>query len=398
MMGWSPDGKRLLFASNRTGPTSLWSVPFADGKVEGQAEIIRANVGQGESMGVTRSGDFYYGVWSAPSTSSLEVASVDPRTGRILSTTHIPKEHSASDTQSLWSPDGNLLAYISDRGVSGSTVEQGGQRSLVLVIRSSDSNQIVREFDLNLSAGNGLLKGWTSDADALLVSGVDSKGRPGLFRVDAHTGVMSVVGFVSVKPPQEWSDGNWKVSADAANLYVRRQEPGCSANCTTQLYRRNVASGVEAELARGHRLGFVNLSPNDEYVAMPLTDPSTNSRTFAVIPTAGGPRRDLMRVSAGEIGSTGQGRNLSFAAWSPDSRYVLIREVVDDKPVAVWRASLDGAPPQKLDWAADQIAGRAVSISPNGTRIAYIPSSAQSTRSLSEIWVLEGLLSSSKAK
>src|SRR6185437_5386638 len=30
MMGWSPDGKRLLFASDRTGSMDLWSLPFAE--------------------------------------------------------------------------------------------------------------------------------------------------------------------------------------------------------------------------------------------------------------------------------------------------------------------------------------------------------------------------------
>jgi len=31
MMGWSPDGARLLFASDRSGSMDLWSLPFADG-------------------------------------------------------------------------------------------------------------------------------------------------------------------------------------------------------------------------------------------------------------------------------------------------------------------------------------------------------------------------------
>ena len=399
MMGWSPDGKRLLFASNRTGATSLWSVPFADGKTQGPPELIRADIGQGESMGMTRSGDFFYGVWSAPSTSGIGVASIDPGPGRVLSTARVPKEHSASDTQPRWSPDGNFLAYLSDRGVSGSTVEQIGQRSRVLVIRSSDTNQIVGEFDLNLSEGNGFLKGWTPDGRALLISGVDGKGRPGLFRVDARTGATSVVGFVELKPAQEWSDGVWRVSADAANLYVRRQEPGCREKCTTQLYRRNVRSGVETELVRGYQLGLVNLSPDDEYIAMPLTDPVTNSRTFAVIPTAGGPRRDLMSVPAGnrDIGSNTQARNFSFLAWSPDSRYVLIRQLLEGKPIAVWRAALDGAPPEKLDWAGDQFTGREVSISPDGGRIAYVAPSPQNRQPPSEIWMLENVLRSSKA-
>jgi Tol biopolymer transport system component len=32
MMGWSPDGKHLLFASDRTGSMGIWALSFAEGK------------------------------------------------------------------------------------------------------------------------------------------------------------------------------------------------------------------------------------------------------------------------------------------------------------------------------------------------------------------------------
>src|SRR5205823_4089938 len=35
MMGWSADGRWLLFGSDMTGSNSLWGVAFAGGKVEG---------------------------------------------------------------------------------------------------------------------------------------------------------------------------------------------------------------------------------------------------------------------------------------------------------------------------------------------------------------------------
>src|SRR5258707_1757255 len=60
MMGWSPDGNRLLFASDRTGSMDLWALPIANGKPLGAPELIKADIGRAESMGLTRSGALYY--------------------------------------------------------------------------------------------------------------------------------------------------------------------------------------------------------------------------------------------------------------------------------------------------------------------------------------------------
>ena len=388
MMGWSADGKWLLFSSNRTGARSLWAVPFEEGKVQGSPELVRADIGQVESMGVTRSGSFYFGVKSGNrSTTTINIAHIEPGTSRVQSTTSIPKEPIASDSQPMWSPDGKFLAYLSDRGISGSTVEQNGLRNLVLVIRSTETNQGVRDFDLNLSRGNALIKSWTSDGSAVLVSGVDSKWRPGLFHVDARSGEMSTVGFVELKG--EWADGNWKVSSDAKTIFSIT--PDCDANCkSVAIYRRDLTTAVQTELVRASRLGAVNLSPNDEYIATNIQDTKTNSPIFSVIPTKSGHPQELMRVAAGNLDG-----GFNFMAWAPDSRSVYLREMANGKPVAVWRAALDGTAPEKLNWDVNQMATGHIAIHPNGTSVAYAPA-PQRDQSVSEIWVLENFLPSAK--
>ena len=44
LVGWSPDGTRLLFGSDRNGTTSLWALPFADGKVQGSPALIKRDI------------------------------------------------------------------------------------------------------------------------------------------------------------------------------------------------------------------------------------------------------------------------------------------------------------------------------------------------------------------
>jgi dipeptidyl aminopeptidase/acylaminoacyl peptidase len=43
-MGWSPDGKWLVFATDRGGSTDIWGLPIVNGKPSGRAELLRSNI------------------------------------------------------------------------------------------------------------------------------------------------------------------------------------------------------------------------------------------------------------------------------------------------------------------------------------------------------------------
>ena len=51
VMGWSPDGSRLLFSSDRTGSIGLWAQPFSDGKPQGSPELLKSDIGPTYSLG-----------------------------------------------------------------------------------------------------------------------------------------------------------------------------------------------------------------------------------------------------------------------------------------------------------------------------------------------------------
>jgi Tol biopolymer transport system component len=271
------------------------------------------------------------------------------------------------------------------------------------VIRSSETARLVQQFGLNLN-GNVRLIRWTTDGRSLLLTGQDNKGRPGLFRVNAQSGEIFAVGFVDPLKPGEWPDGNWKVSSDGSTFY-HRTEQDCDVKCTAAFFRRDLSSGTETELIRGYQLGLINLSPNDEFIASAVRHGATHSTVFAIIPTKGGKLREIKLAAAGskagETGSNNKGSELSFLGWAPDSRSVYIRELLGSKPIAAWRAPVDGTTPQKLDWTIDQFGpGIVVAMQPNGGRMAYTtPVSSQAdTPSANQVWVLENFLPARSAK
>ena len=57
---WSADGSHLLFLSDRTGSSGLWTVPIENGRSYGPALMVKTDVGSISLMGMTKSGTLYY--------------------------------------------------------------------------------------------------------------------------------------------------------------------------------------------------------------------------------------------------------------------------------------------------------------------------------------------------
>src|SRR5690242_5953647 len=136
MMGRSPDGKRLRFASDRSGTMDLWTVPFADGKVQGEPDVLKADIGTARYAGVSRTGGMYLWVQSgAGQRSRIQVAAFDAGTGKLLSApVDVTQENGEHNVNPEWSPDGKLLAYLSSPRISNT----------VIVIRLAETGQVVR--------------------------------------------------------------------------------------------------------------------------------------------------------------------------------------------------------------------------------------------------------------
>jgi RNA polymerase sigma factor (sigma-70 family) len=59
---WAPDGKSIVFGSDRSGNPDAWLLRMADGKPVGDPILVKRNIGWMRPMGFTRSGSLYYGL------------------------------------------------------------------------------------------------------------------------------------------------------------------------------------------------------------------------------------------------------------------------------------------------------------------------------------------------
>ena len=150
------------------------------------------------------------------------------------------------------------------------------------------------------------------------------------------------------------------LSPDGKTLYYRQtiNLPGATEFA---FVKRDLASGTETELVRRQPLGQVNLSPDGRYIATASGDPSTKSRTFLIIPTAGGEPKEVVRRA--------QPQRPGMFVWGADSRSLLIRIGSGGDKFELWRAFVDGTPAVKLDTVVDGNVG-SVRLHPDGRQIA----------------------------
>jgi WD40 repeat protein len=383
MMGWSPDGKRLLFASDRTGSMGLWSVAFAVGKPQGQPEALKGDLGEVQPLGITRSGTLYYGLRTAAVRSRVQVGSLDFTTGNLISPPHdVATNSQESNEQPVWSPDGKSFAYLSRRGWLND--------NNYVVIRSSENLRELRELQPKLLFSQ--LTGWAPDGRSVVAYGVDKWGGPrGFFRIDANTGdVALLLGDGSDQYGMLQSVSSW----DGKVVYVSRR---VSDGKETAFFRRDLSSGGETEVIRRRTLGALNLSPDGRYLATWSSDASSNSRLMLLIPTDGGKPHVGLSFPSGvepaQLDSPATGTTLGGVTWASDSRSFLTIKwfPAAKEPGEMWRVFVDGSEPQKLDVAVGPNTPRSAKPQPGGQQIAWAVNAARSRPAI-EVWVLENFL------
>ncbi|MCH7823316.1 MAG: PD40 domain-containing protein [Acidobacteria bacterium] len=370
VLGWTPDGQHVLFASDRRGSRDAWLIRIADGKVPHAPELIKSGVGNIQPLGLTRNGSFYYGI--SASRDDVYLAALDPATGEVREPAKkISRRFEGNNTWPDWSPDGRYLAYASRRDGNSSGAPAS---SWSLLIHALETGQD-RELPLSLTNLYLLQPRWSPDGRSLLTPGVDRKGRKGVYRIDAQSGDITRM-FLADTNVTAWS-GDGK-----AVFYQDMDEE----RATWRIMKRELETGRDTELL-----------PLDGFLRDMATSPDGRLLAFCftggrlkVMPTSGGNARTLY--------FTERRSGACSIAWMPDGSQLLlshgIRRRTDDTSTTphsvMWLISLEGGEPQKVGLEMNRLGQRGVSIHPDGRRLAFHALLPQGPRF--EVWVMENFL------
>jgi Tol biopolymer transport system component len=366
VLGWAPDGGRVLFASDRGGTTGIWSIPVRNGRAAGEPTLVQPDVWRILPVGFADDGRYFYGV----NTGNREVYSVslDLRTGQPLSPPAPLRGDAVPGPAAAWSPEGRYLA--STERVAGAGT------ALVLRIHDTGGHR-VRDLPTEFSRIVDVV--WSADAGSLFVYAHDARRRRGIFRVDLASGAVSPV----VSPTEARIFRALAQSPDGSALFYVRNTPEEGQGFA--IFRHELASGRETLLhapGAGRIASLMRLSPDGHWIAFG-EHPSLHDRTAAlrVMPAAGGPPREIHRTLE---------PILTELAWSPDGRFLVFGkrtgEAADDG-IELWRIPAAGGQPVPLGISAPALRG--LHFHPDGRRLLFTAG-----QNAWELWVLEGLAAS----
>lgn len=373
---WSRDGRSILFCSDRSISPGLWLLRVANGRGEGNPELIKANIGNIFPLGFTEKGSFVYGIMGGGN--DIYAVDFDPTKGELISQPkHLSEMHVGFSSAPDWSPDGNSLAYVVD---SKSGFGFAGRAIVVKSLKTEKMHELPHEgFDVV-----GFALKWWPNGNSLLVSGrLDSAGKPprfGLFQVDAHTGSGK---FLDVRTSQSSEGhGGFGWHSDGKSIFYSRDT---SDTGRAKIVRRDLSTGKEQDIFNyriGDDLRFMSLSPDGKEIA--CWNIIKGTKSLLLIPTDGGAPREILK------GTTDALREVAGTPaaidWTPDGKYIVFGKRVSRDQTEFWRIALEGGEPQKIGIVNQRV--HDVVVHPGGKRIAF------STRDYKpEVWAMENFLS-----
>ncbi len=370
VLGWSPDGKWILFGSDRTGTLDAWAIPVAAGAALGGPQLVKKDIGQVIPLGFSAKGSYYYGVHTGMK--DVYVAAFDPAAGKILETPkRAPQHFIGSNGSAEWSPNGRYLAYLSQRGP-----RVAGKWSDTIVIRDLQTGE-ERQLLPKLTSLRGL--SWSPDSRYLATYGMSLKTRRGFYRIDAETG--EVRPMLQEAPGFDIRFPVW--SADGKSIIYRETEQSTGVS---RIVRRSLEGGPVKEIHQGD--GTFVASPDGRQIGFVSWDPDQKTTALInVVSITGGEPRELARVSW-----------CRAIDWTPDGRHLIYgqdpnfgQEPIEEEHHEFWRVAVEGGEPQKLGPAVKGRLSR-VRLHPDGKRLALVVNDFSA-----EVWVMENFLPESQS-
>ena len=365
LLGWTPDGKNILFTSDRKGTWGIWMVSVKDGQPQGTPQLVKADIGRISPLGFTRSGSFYFqrGGWEfdvhEANIDLIENTPLSPQKPAVY-------EHIGQNMSPAWSEDGTYLAYVAR------PADIREKRALFIRDEISGST---RSLVPNLLGFANLF--WSPDGSRIAVYGGDQDHGRGYYSIDAQSGaVMPIVIYDKAEGFQEfiqWGSG----SKTAFGVYnnpdgmfeIREREVDTGKeNVIYQAAQKDVRGDLFALSSDRMRIAYKKWQAGDKVERLTIIT--------------------LNGKNTKELWTTQPPYSIRHIVWTPDNRSLLFSQRKGEghqSESELWIVRVDDGEAKRI--GALMNLAMDLRIHPNGRRIAFTIGDKKT-----EVWVLENFI------
>jgi Tol biopolymer transport system component len=372
LLGWNPDGKSILFASNRNGENGAYMLPIEKDLRPGHPILVKPKIGIAAPLGITDNGSCYFGIHERMS--NIYVAEIQPESGRLNAPAEIAvHQFEGFNKAPVYSSDGKCLAYVSMRS---HTAYPFGHRwgGNVLCIQSLIDGRI-REIRPSLDVFG--YPACSPNGSSVLVVHWNFDNAIELYLIDVESGKANV--FSRPDPEEHKHFGGHGWFPDGKRIFYGLYD---NEKDSWDIVMRDLESKKEEILFQSGDFYTISLSPDGQWFA--LTCPSDEDPRILLVPASGAESRELYRFPPGTYLST-----IPSSTWTSDGKYLLfnIRTPTRESPYELCRIPISGGEPEQLGHSSRDVFLN-LDAHPDGRHIVY--STAQNT--INEIWVMDNYL------
>ncbi|MCJ7581584.1 MAG: tetratricopeptide repeat protein [Candidatus Aminicenantes bacterium] len=378
-LGWSPDGKMLIFASDRSGTWDVWAAEVKNGKPQGEPSLIKGGIGAIWPLGLTKNNSFHY--FLEDNLMDIFTADFDSKSGKIqFPPIKATDRFVGKNFFPEWSPDGKYLSYVSFRN-SGYDRVASKAPLCIRSLETGDEREIIPELRYIWGPR------WSPDGRSILIVGSAKKDQEGFFLVDVKTGgITSVIQF---EPGDKISEPEWSLNGKQIFYTYKHPQKEYGQIIRYDLQGKEKKEICQSEFNPSYVTGRNSFFPHDLAISPDGEWLAFNkgwSPVLMIVSTSGGEPREIFRMKK-------KGEQIGTIAWMPKSQELIFAsyQLPKRESYDLWRISSSGENLQKLETYKDSILW--MSAHPDGEQIVF-----GSNHKIKDVWLMENFLPKTKDK